>query len=169
MFTGTMEEIVAAHEQALTGAIPHPLPLWSIVPTALDPSQAPDGQDTLYLWAGWMPANPQQGWASASAGAADALVARAALFYDDLAPLELGRHIKTPLDLATQMRLVDGQPWHVDFTREAMGPLRPALGFGGYKTPVDGLFLTGAGTHPGPGVSGIPGQLAAGEVLRALR
>jgi phytoene dehydrogenase-like protein len=57
----------------------------------------------------------------------------------------------------------DGNIYHLD------APLRPALGSGGYRTPVPGLFLTGSGTHPSGGISGIPGQLAACTVLRSLR
>jgi hypothetical protein len=49
-----------------------------------------------------------------------------------------------------------------------LGPLRPALGFGGYRTPVPGFFITGAGTHPGASVSGIPGQQAARTLLKTF-
>jgi hypothetical protein len=48
------------------------------------------------------------------------------------------------------------------------GPLRPAVGFGSYRTPVEGLYLTGAGTHPTGGISGIPGFVAAKTLLRHL-
>ncbi|MGQ0623999.1 MAG: phytoene desaturase family protein [Sporichthyaceae bacterium] len=164
-FVGSLDEIVGALEGRATGKLPDPLPFWAIVPSAIDPSQAPEGQDTLYLWAGWMPPEPTVGWDRA----ADHLVASAAEYFDGLGALELGREAKGPLELAHQMRLTDGQPWHVDFSRAALGPLRPAVGFGGYRTPVDGLYLTGAGTHPCPGVSGIPGQLAARELLRRLQ
>jgi phytoene dehydrogenase-like protein len=46
-------------------------------------------------------------------------------------------------------------------------PLRPALCLGGYTTPIAGLYLSGAGTHPGGGISGLPGRLAAHQILRA--
>jgi phytoene dehydrogenase-like protein len=47
--------------------------------------------------------------------------------------------------------------------------MRPALGLGGYTTPIGGLYLTGGGTHPGPSVSGVPGQLTAKKVLASLK
>ena len=50
-----------------------------------------------------------------------------------------------------------------------MGPLRPARGFGGFSTPVRGLYLAGAGCHPGAAVTGTPGYLGAREALRDLR
>jgi phytoene dehydrogenase-like protein len=164
MYTGSLDQLAAALDGAPAGRIPDPLPFWAIVPTAADPSQAPEGQDTLYLWAGWMPPDPTVGWDAA----ADRLVAAAARYFDDLQAREIGRAVKGPRELESQLRLTDGQPWHIDFSRTTLGPLRPALGFGGYRTPVDGLFLTGAGTHPCPGVSGIPGQLAAREVARSF-
>ena len=167
-FTGSMEELVGAIDQARSGRIPDPLPLWCIVPTAIDPSQAPAGQDTLYLWSGWMPSDPPEGWQSRGRTAADAVVSSASDYFADLDTIEIGRHVKTPYELERDLRLPDGQPWHVDFTRSALGPLRPARGFGGYRTPIRGLFLTGAGTHPSPGVAAIPGQLAAREVVRTL-
>jgi phytoene dehydrogenase-like protein len=167
-FTGTIDELSRAVDAAGSGTIPDPLPFWGIVPTGPDPSQAPDGQETLYLWAGWMPPQPELGQRAYKPAAAEALIKAASEYYDGIERLELGRLVRTPVELAADLRLTDGQPWHVDFNRRALGPLRPALGFGGYRTPVDGLFLTGAGTHPSPGVSGIPGQLAAGAVLRSL-
>jgi len=58
---------------------------------------------------------------------------------------------------------------HVAWTLNRMGPLRPARGFGGFSTPVPGLYLGGAGSHPGAAVTGTPGMLGAREVLRDLR
>ena len=58
---------------------------------------------------------------------------------------------------------------HVDWILNRMGPIRPARGFGGFSTPVDGLYLGGAGCHPGAAVTGMPGYNGAHEVLRDLR
>lgn len=70
--------------------------------------------------------------------------------------------------LEARTRVPNGNPYYVDLLLARSGPLRPALGLGGYRTPVPGLFLTGGGTHPGPSVSGIPGQLAARKALESI-
>ncbi|MFA6576638.1 MAG: hypothetical protein WCS84_14545, partial [Nocardioides sp.] len=61
---------------------------------------------------------------------------------------------------------IDGSVYHVDPTLSRFGPNKPVAGFAGYKTPVDGLFLTGSGTHPVAGISGMPGQNAARTMLK---
>ena len=68
----------------------------------------------------------------------------------------------------TDLRCRDGAILGASEVLLRHGPLRPAQGFGGYRTPVPGLYLSGAGTHPTAGICGIPGQLAAKEVLRQV-
>jgi phytoene dehydrogenase-like protein len=143
------------------------MPTTSLIPSAMDPSQAPDGQDTLYAWSGWMPGNPHEGWEALAPRAAEATIDALSHYYDNIRELEIGRLVESPLDITRRTHVTNGQVWHVDLTLNRMGPLRPALGFGGYRTPIPGLYLTGGGTHPGPGVSGIPGQLAAQTILHA--
>jgi phytoene dehydrogenase-like protein len=89
-----------------------------------------------------------------------------------VAPLqqaEIGRLVETPEDMAARLRVRNGCITHVDMGLLNSGPLRPAVGLGLGKTPVDGLFLGGSGIHPGGGVSGLPGRTAARRVLRFLR
>jgi phytoene dehydrogenase-like protein len=163
---GTIDEIVAAIGAAKSGRLPDPLPFVSMVPTAADPSQAPPGQDTLSLWSGWLPHEPPGGWPALKAIAEEAFVAHAARYYDGIEELEIGRAVETPEEISARTGVRNGNVYHVDVTLTRVGPLRPALGFGGYRTPVPGFYITGAGTHPGPSVSGIPGQQAARVVLR---
>jgi phytoene dehydrogenase-like protein len=143
--------------------------LWPVIPTALDPSQAPDGQDTLYLYCAVAPYRPEAGWAAVKAAAADAIVAQAAEYYDGIEDLEIGRQVLTNEDIGERVHATGGNITHVDMVLGRAGPGRPARGFGGFRTPVDGLFLSGAGTHPGGGITGAPGYNAAREVLRAGR
>jgi hypothetical protein len=77
----------------------------------------------------------------------------------------LGRHIITPLDLERDYGLVGGNIFHVPMTMEYSFDARPSPAFGGYRTPVKGLYLCGAGTHPGGAVTGMPGRNAAHAVL----
>jgi len=168
VMVGSLDEVCAAIGDAQQGIVPQPLPFVSMVPTAADPTQAPAGQDTLSLWSGWLPHHPAGGWPAARSGTAEAFVAHAAQYYEGIEALEIGRAAETPEEISARTGVRDGNVYHVDVNLRTLGPLRPARGFGGYRTPVPGYYITGAGTHPGPSVSGIPGQLAARTLLRDL-
>jgi phytoene dehydrogenase-like protein len=165
LLCGSFEEMVAAVDAATRGRLPDPMPFAALIPTGPDPSQAPAGQDTLYVWAGWAPRRPPEGWPALTERAGQALVDGAARYMDGIAELEVGRFVEPWTVLEERTRVPNGNPYYVDLVLSRNGPLRPALGLGGYATPVPGLFLTGGGTHPGPSVSGIPGQLTARTVL----
>jgi phytoene dehydrogenase-like protein len=149
-----------------SGAGLDPLPgefsIWPVIPTALDPSQAPAGQDTLYLYVAVSPYDPAD-----KTVLADGVVRTAADYYDGIEDLEIGRQVLTNADIGERVHATAGNITHVDMAIGRAGPTRPARGFGGYKTPIDGLYLSGAGTHPGGGITGAPGYNAAKELLRS--
>lgn len=169
LLCGSFEEMLAAVEAAAAGRLPDPLPFAAVLPTGPDPSQAPAGQDTLYLWAGWAPRRPPEGWDALKDHAGQAMVDQASRYIDGIGRLEIGRFVEPWPALERRTHVPNGNPYYVDLLLARSGPFRPALGLGGYRTPIKGLFLTGGGTHPGPSVSGIPGQLAAQTVLRTVR
>lgn len=166
MFHGTLDQVVAAEHQARTGRIPDDPPWTATILSATDPSQAPAGQDNLYLY-GPAPVRPNAGWAAERETAAQALLKASSGVLGELTQLEIGRFAETPEDLEHRLGAVNGCIYHADQIVTRLGPLRPGLGWAGHRTKVPGLILSGAGTHPGGGVSGIPGQLAAKAVLRA--
>lgn len=159
---GGFDQAIAGYPQARAGHTPNDILLWSVIPTALDPSQAPDGMDTLYLFANPMPLTPNGSWDDA----AKAVVARASQFYDGIEELEIGRCHESPDDLARRVRATNGCIFHTDMTLFRLGPLRPARGLAGYRTPVTGYYLGGAGSHPSAAVTGLPGRLSAFELLQ---
>jgi phytoene dehydrogenase-like protein len=138
--------------------------LWPVIPTAMDPTQAPAGQDTLYLYVAVAPYEIAD-----KAAFADAVVATAAEYYDGIEDLEIGRQVLGNDDIAERVHSTGGSITHVDMSMSRVGPFRPAKGLGGYGTPVPGLFLSGAGTHPGGGITGGPGYNAARELLRTAK
>jgi phytoene dehydrogenase-like protein len=162
----TFEQHVAAWESCARGTLPAPLAGCAIIPTGLDPSQAPDGQDTFWWWTGIAPAHPHEPWSILGPKAADELLEQASVYYEGITSLEIARAVNTPRTFGERFNVPDGNVYHVDTTSLRFGPLRPAPGLGGYRTPVDGLYITGAGTHPVAGICGIPGQLAARTMLR---
>ena len=138
----------------------------SISPTHVDPTQAPEGQDTLWLWSGVIPVHPRVPWEEVRDEIGQKVLADAATYYDGLDSLEIGREVLGGPDLEKRFNAPAGNVYHVDPLPSRFGPLKPALGFGAYETPVDGLFLSGASTHPTGGVCALPGKLAAETLLR---
>jgi phytoene dehydrogenase-like protein len=166
---GSLDDIARGIADAGNGRLPHPLPFSGIINSGADPSVAPDGQDVLSLWSGWVPLEPAEDWATLKARAEKEFVAHAMNYYDGIEELEIGRWVESPPEMTERTLVPNGNVYHVDMTLARMGPLRPALGFGGYRMPVPGLYLSGAGAHPGPSVSGLPGQQAARTLLKDLR
>ena len=165
----TLEDHMAAWDAVVARRWPDPIPTITTVPTATDPSQAPDGQDTAWIWSGIAPVRAHEPWEDVRDKIGQRVIDAAARYYDGIEELEINRSVLAPPDIEARFNVPDGNIYHVDALMGRFGPLRPGLGFGGYRTPVPGLFLTGSGTHPSGGISGIPGQLAAATVIRNLK
>jgi len=154
----------------LRAAGPTPICFIGIVPSRIDPTQAPDGQDTFLGVVGDRPEAPRGAvGAGARQGRRPACSPRPRKYYEGLDSLEIGRRVFSAPDLEERFNVPDGNVYHVEPVGLRFGPLRPALGFGGYETPVPGLWLTGAGTHPTGGISGIPGMVAARTFVKRTR
>jgi len=81
----------------------------------------------------------------------------------------VARQVLTPLDLERVYGLSEGNIFHGDLSLEQLFFMRPVPGWSQYRSPIAGLYLCGAGAHPGGGVTGAPGHNAAFQVLRDLR
>lgn len=88
--------------------------LWPVIPTAADPSQAPHGQDTVYLYAAVAPYRPEGGWDTLRDKAAQAVVTNAARYFDGITDLEVGRQVLTNADMATRGHATGGNITHVE-------------------------------------------------------
>ena len=80
--------------------------------------------------------------------------------------LILGQQVLTPIDLERKFGLINGDIFHGKLSLDQMCSARPILGYGNYRTPINKLYMCGSGTHPGGGVTGIPGHNAAREILK---
>ncbi len=89
-------------------------------------------------------------------------------YYDGL-DAEVGRFVETAREREVRLNVTNGCVTHVDFGALRSGVHRPATGFGGPKPPFPGFLMGGAGSHPGGGVSGIAGRIAATRALRLLK
>jgi phytoene dehydrogenase-like protein len=162
----TFEEHVAGWDAAVRGEWPARQPFLACIPTALDPTQAPDGQDTLWIWSGVVPNDSREPWDTAGRAVYEKVIADCTDYYDGIEDLIIDTEILTPDQIAARFNVSDGNVFHVDPSLQRFGPLRPAQGLADYDSPVAGLFLGGGGMHPSAGICGIPGQLAARSVLR---
>jgi phytoene dehydrogenase-like protein len=167
LFNGAFDQVLDACAQAERGELPQRPPFWAAIFTAVDPTQAPEGQDVVQTYCP-VPVVPAGGWEAQRQTATERLLDSAETALPDLRRLEIGRLVESPEDLSERTGTLNGCLYHVDHLPTRLGPLRPALGAGGYRTPLEGLWLTGAGAHPSGGVSGLPGKHAAAALLRSL-
>ena len=108
-------------------------------------------------------------WDAERERVADRLIAGLARMIPNLERSIIARQVLTPLDLERTLALTGGHHLHGDMSPDQLGPLRPIPGLGGYATPIAGLYLCGAGTHPGGGVTGANGRNCAIRVLADRR
>ena len=144
-----------------------PEPVMEItLPSLADPSLAPDGACVLSAVVQYAPYALREGWDDGQAANSSRLFWRSWRRY---AP-GIGKTIRhaellTPADIEARYRMPGGHWHHGELQADQMLMSRPVFGAEGYDTPVDGLFLCGAGSHPGGGVSGAPGLNAARRIM----
>ena len=136
--------------------------------SALDPSIAPPGRHNVTLWAQWHPYELGNGesWDAIGSREGEKIVEQVERVAPGFAGSIEHVHVQTPLDLERELGLRRGNVMHVEMGLDAMFWHRPLPELAGYRTPVPGLYLTGASTHPGGGVFGASGRTAARVLLR---
>jgi phytoene dehydrogenase-like protein len=160
LMTGTLEDHIEHLQAMKLGRTIDPPPVYMAVLSAADPTIAPAGQDVLYLHSN-VPADPVTGWDETTKQRyTDAIIASAERFLGGL-EAEIGRVVHTPRDFEERFSTPKGAYFHVDMGPLRLGINRPAKGLGSYTTPVKGLYLAGAGSHPGGTINGWCGRLAA--------
>ena len=151
---------MAEHQAFIRGeAVDFPLPLYFAIMSANDESIAPPGQDVLYLYCN-VPVRPVAGWDAGKADYSARIMQSARRFFAGL-DAEIGRIETTPQDFEREFGAPNGAYFHVDMIATRLGANRPAPGLGGYRTPIEGLYLASAGCHPSGGVCGWAGRNAA--------
>jgi phytoene dehydrogenase-like protein len=142
----------------------------AMIPTLIDPSLTNDKRHLLSAVVQYAPVDLKGGW---TADARKTLADRAVAVLESVAPGISGhivaRQLITPADLQSDWGATGGHAMHVNEGFDQFAQWRPLYGIGRYETPIDGLFLSGAGTAPGGGVTGAPGANAAEKLIRHLR
>ena len=140
-----------------------------LIPTLSDPELAPAGQHLLSITARYAPYALRDGsWDTHADRFADVVVDTLAEYAPAIRDAIVGRHIVDPTDLESHYGLPEGNPNHGEMTLDQFFHMRPIPGYARYRTPIAGMYLCGAGTHPGGGVTGLPGHNAAREILKDL-
>ncbi|QZT58603.1 phytoene desaturase family protein [Mycolicibacterium austroafricanum] len=165
----TYEQAKEAARACVRGKVPDAIPGLAQVTNAFDPSMSPEGKDLWWFWTGLTPSFPEDGWDVARKQITDSIIKDADEYYKGVEDLQVAVRPLVLPDIEERFWAIDGSVYHVDPTISRFGPNKPVAGFAGYRTPVEGLFLTGSGTHPVAGISGMPGQNAARTMLKQFR
>ena len=146
-------------------------PVLAMTFTALDPSLAPPGKHIVQLWSQYFPYTRRDGrsWDETRDTVADSICETLYAYAPNMRGAIEKRFIQTPLDLERTLGLLKGNVMHLEMSLDQMFAFRPLPELAEYKTPIPGLFLTGASTHPGGGVFGASGLSAARVVGKELR
>jgi phytoene dehydrogenase-like protein len=164
----SLEYIERAFDAAKYGRVSERPYLEVSVPSLADPSVAPNGKHLMSIVFQYAPYALQDGeWDDAArTKLGDVAIETLAEYAPNVASLVEARHALTPLDLEREYGLAEGNVYHGEMTLDQLLFMRPVPGASRYRAPTAGLYLCGAGTHPGGGVTGVPGFNAAREILK---
>ena len=165
-----LESAERCYDTAKYGEIPEDLWVDCVVASNVDETLAPKGRHIMTCFVQYVPYHLRQGtWDEKRGLLGDRVIKKIGEYAPNVDDAIIARQVLTPLDLERIYGLTEGNIFHGDLTLEQLFFMRPVPGWSQYRTPVAGLYLCGAGAHPGGGVTGAPGHNAAHQVLRDLR
>lgn len=177
LIADSMAHVEQAHSKCTLGEIPDANPsMYAVMPSALDPTLAPPGKHTLWIefFAPYQIAGAEgtglkgTGWTDELKNqVADKVIDKLANYAPNVKAATIARRVESPAELGERLGAYKGNYYHIDMTLDQMVFFRPLPELANYKTPIDNLFLTGAGTHPGGSISGMPGRNCARVFLQA--
>ncbi|MDH4069779.1 MAG: NAD(P)/FAD-dependent oxidoreductase [Ignavibacteria bacterium] len=140
-----------------------------VIPSLTDPTLAPPGKHVMSCFVQYAPYNINEGaenWPAQREAFGDAVVDTLAEYIPGFKDIILHRQVLTPWDLEQTMGLTEGNIFHGELSLEQLLFQRPVAGYAKYTTPVRNLWMCGSGTHPGGGIMGSGGELAAKTILK---
>lgn len=159
-----------AYDDAKYGSYSHRPYLDIVIPTLIDPRMAPPGKHVLSCFVQYAPYQLRQAsWEEKRDELGQTVVATLAEYAPNVPDLVLGCQVLTPLDIERTVGLSEGNIFQGELSPQQLFFLRPAPGWARYRTPLRNLILCGSATHPGGGIMGAPGRLAASTLLRHWR
>jgi phytoene dehydrogenase-like protein len=139
-----------------------------VIPTLTDPSVAPPGKHIMSCFVQYAPykLRPGLNWDDQKEAFGDTVINTIAEYAPNIKDIILHRQIVTPLDLERDFGLSEGNIFQGELSLEQLFFLRPVPGYAAFRTPIKNLYMCGSATHPGGGIMGAPGRLAALEILK---
>jgi phytoene dehydrogenase-like protein len=171
-FADSVDELEEAFDDAKYGRFSRRPFIDMMIPTLVDPSMAPPGKHVISCFVQWAPYALADGevWDGAMRDAfGEAVIDVIAEHAPNIRDILLHKQVLTPLDIEETFGLTEGNIFQGELTLEQLFFNRPVPGWARYRSPVENLWLCGSATHPGGGIMGAPGKLAAMEVLRSRR
>jgi phytoene dehydrogenase-like protein len=164
----SLDYLNGSYHDFLAGRPPTDPSVVAMTFSAIDPTLAPEGKHTLFTWGQYYPYALKNGedWDAIAEREADKLYDVVCRHAPNMRGKMLARHIQTPLAIERTLGLLRGNVMHTEMSLDQMFFFRPLPELAGYRTPLPGLYLTGASTHPGGGVFAASGYNTAGVVLR---
>ncbi len=169
-FSPSMDEMELAYDDAKYGHWSRRPYIDMIIPTLVDPGMAPPGKHVISCFVQYAPykLDPSLGtWDDNREAFGDAVIDRIAEFAPNIRDIVIGRQVLTPLDIERTIGLTEGNIFQGELSLEQLFFNRPVPGYARFRTPIRDLWLSGSSTHPGGGLMGANGRLAALEVLKA--
>jgi phytoene dehydrogenase-like protein len=165
----SVEYIERAYDDAKYGRFSsHPY-IDIVIPSMIDPGMAPPGKHVMSCFVQYAPYELREGdWEGQREAFGDAVIETLSAYFPNLKDILLHRQVLTPWDIEQTTGLTQGNIFQGELSLSQLFFLRPASGAAQYHTPVRGYYQCGSGTHPGGGISGAPGRLAAMEILKEL-
>jgi phytoene dehydrogenase-like protein len=163
----SLEWVERAYDDAKYGRFSRRPYMDIVIPSMIDPGMAPPGKHVMSIFVQYAPYWLDGGWNDAQREAfGDAVIDTVSQFAPNLKSLILHRQVLTPADIERITGLSEGNIFAGELGLHQLFFLRPAPSWARYRTPIDGYYQCGAGTHPGGGIMGASGRLAAVEMLR---
>jgi phytoene dehydrogenase-like protein len=163
----SLEFAERCYDIAKFGQIPEELWVDCVVSSNADASLAPPGKHILTCFVQYVPYKlRERNWDDNRNLLGDRVVKKISEYAPNVPGAIIARQVLTPLDLERTYGLTEGNIFHGDLRLEQLFFMRPVAGWAQYRTPIRGLYLCGAGAHPGGGVTGAPGRNAAQQALR---
>jgi phytoene dehydrogenase-like protein len=159
-----------AHQEYAAGRFSKNPALVSMTFSAVDSTLAPQNKHTLYLWGQYFPYELAQGanWNEVREAAAEVMMNTLIQYAPNMHHAIIDRYIETPLDIEKLFGMPRANITHLPASPAYMFFMRPAPSLSRYHGPYTGLYLSGASTHPGGGIFGLPGRITAQIVLKDL-
>ena len=171
LIADSVNHVEEAHSLPSMSKIPDANPsMYLDIPTVLDPSMAPEGKHTMWIefFAPYQIAGKEgtglkgTGWTDELKNqVADRVIDKLSDYAPNVKDAIIARRVESPAELGERLGAYKGNYYHMDMSLDQMLFLRPLPEIANYTTPIDKLYLTGAGTHPGGSISGMPGRNCA--------